>query len=98
MEVEVEGERVMVKGGWAEGEGRRGWDGRTDWEEGRVRMGRVMNVQWGGVAEDHSGCPVRCCSGASLSFHFIHIHSNVDSSLLLKLLCCACLSTPGSSA
>ena len=98
MEVVVEGERVMVKGGWAEGEGRRGWDGRTDWEEGRVRMGRVMNVQWGGVAEYRSGCPVRCCSGASLSFHVIHIHSHVDSSLLLKRVCLACLSPPGSSA
>ena len=25
-------ERVMVNGGWAEGEGRWGWAGRTDWE------------------------------------------------------------------
>ena len=63
-----------------------------------MRVGRVMNVQWGGVAEDHSGCPARCCSGASLSFHFIHIHSHVDSSLLLKRVGLACLSPPGSSA
>ena len=98
MDVVVEGERVMVKGGWAEGEGGRGWDGRADWEGGRMRVGRVRDGQWGGVAEDHSGCPVRCCSGASLSFHFIHIHSHVDSSLLLKRVRLACLSSPGSSA
>ena len=63
-----------------------------------MRVGRVRDVQWGGVAEDHSGCPVRCCSGASLSFHVIHIHSHVDSSLLLKRVRLACLSSPGSSA
>ena len=86
--------------GWVgeRGGGGRGWDGRADGDGGRMRVERGRDGQWGGVTQDHPGCPVRCCSGASLSLHFIHIHSHSVSSLLLKRAGLACPSSPGSSA
>ena len=43
-------------------------------------MGSEMCIRdRGGVAQDHPGCPVRCCSGASCN----SIHSHFDSSLLV---------------